>query len=108
MHNEPSTRRRPRRALQEQIGVLSEHLTDVHSRCEGLDVLDLSLGDNVEHVLRPLLDEWHEAACSEDHISMPLQGCMSSSCLKVILTMAKRSVWTAERKMIRKRRNSNG
>lgn len=66
-------RRRPRRALQEQIGVLAELLAEVEPWGEGLDVLDLGFRDDVEHVLGPLLDEGHEGAVAEGAVG-PAEG----------------------------------
>lgn len=67
------TRTRPRRALQEQIRVPPELTTQVHARRERLDILDLRLADDVEHVARPLLDEGHEAAVAERAVG-PAEG----------------------------------
>lgn len=45
--------------------MLAELLAQVQAGGEGLDVLDLRLGDDVEHVFRPLLDEGHEGTVAE-------------------------------------------
>lgn len=54
--------RSPRRALEEQVGVLAEILRGAAEGRQGFEVLDLCLRYHVEHVRRPVLDQGHEGA----------------------------------------------
>jgi len=62
--------------------VLTELFANVQSRCDGLDILDLSLGNDFVNVVGPALDQRHERS------------------------MAQWSIWTAEREMVREVWNS--
>ena len=59
------TRTRPRRPLQKQIRMLAKLTRHPLARRQRLDPLDLRLRHHVEHVLRPALDQRHEAAVPE-------------------------------------------